>query len=108
MILFIIIHANIGSKSSKLGDDMRIKLKAVYSLVESLYIGAQRAITAALYKKKAPSFVKEVFERLPVLPQRVEELKRSVSKSGDVTALSWAKAWQAELDPEEIATGFPV
>ena len=50
------------SRSSLLGDDMRIKLKAVYTLVEQLYTGAQRAISAALHKKQAPSLIKEVLE----------------------------------------------
>ena len=79
---------------------MRTRLKAVYTLVEQLYTGAQRAITADLYKKKAPSLIKEVLERLSVLPQRVEELKRSAARAGAITTLSRAKAWQAELDPE--------
>ena len=69
---FINIIANAGSRSSKLGDDMRIKLKAVYTLVEQLYTGAQRAISSALYKKPAPSLIKEVLEKLSVVAQMVE------------------------------------
>ena len=42
-----------------------------------------------------------------MLPQRVEELKLSAARAGAITALSRAKAWQAELDPEELASGFP-
>ena len=86
---------------------MRIKLKATYTLVEQLYTGAQRAISAALHKKSPPSLMKEVLERLSVLPQRIEELKRSAARAGAITALSRAKAWQADLDPEDLANGCP-
>jgi hypothetical protein len=48
-----------------------------------------------------------MLEKLSVLPQRVEELKRSAARAGAITALSRAKAWQAELDPAELATGCP-
>ena len=57
-----------GPRSSCLGQDMRVKLKATYTLVEQLYSGAQRAISAALHKKSPPSLIKEVLERLSVLP----------------------------------------
>src|SRR5215216_74151 len=96
-----------GSRSSKLGDDMRIKLKATYTLVEQLYTGAQRTIPAALHKKSPPSLIREVLESLFVLPQRIEDLKRSAARAGAITALSRAKAWQADLDPEELANGCP-
>lgn len=96
-----------GSRVSHLGSDMRMKLKAAYTLIEQLYTGAQRAISAATHKKQPPSLIKEVLEKLSVLPQRFEELKRSAARAGAITALSRAKAWQAELDPEELATGCP-
>jgi hypothetical protein len=41
------------------------------------------------------------------MPNRIEEIKRSSARAGVITALSRAKAWQAELDPEEMATGCP-
>ena len=86
---------------------MRTRLKAVYTLVEQLYTGAQRAISAVSHEKQPPSLIKGVLEKLFVLPQRVEELKRSATRAGAITALSRAKAWQAELDPEELATSCP-
>ena len=46
-------------------------------------------------------------DKLSVVPQRAEEIKRSAARSGAITALSRAKAWQAELDPKELATGCP-
>jgi hypothetical protein len=71
---------------------MRVKLKAAYTLVEQLYTGAQRAISVVSHKKQAPSLIKEVLDKLSVLPQRVEELKRSATRAGAITALSRAKA----------------
>ena len=86
---------------------MCVRLKVVYTLVEQLYTSAQRAISATLHKKQPPSLIKELLEKLSVLPQRVEELKRSAARAGAITALSRAKAWQAELDPEEISVDCP-
>ena len=43
-----------------------------------------------------------------VLPQRVEDLKRSAARAGAITALTRDKAWQADLDPEDLANGFPI
>ena len=104
---FINIFANAGSRSSKLGQDMRVKLKVAYTLVEQFYTNAQRAISTVSHKKQPPSLIKEVLEKLSVLPQRVEELKLSAVWAGAITALSRAKAWQAELDLEELAIGCP-
>ena len=86
---------------------MRIRPKAVYTLVEQLYTGAQWAIFATLHWKQPPSLIKKVLEKLSVLPQRVEDLKQSATRAGAITALSRAKAWQAELDSEEISVGCP-
>jgi hypothetical protein len=86
---------------------MRVRLKAVYTLVEQLYTGAQRAIVAVSHKKQPPSLIKEMLEKLSVLLQRVEELKWSAARAGAITALSRVKVGQAELDPKELATGCP-
>ena len=96
-----------GSQSTKLGSDMRIKLKAVYTLVEQLYTGAQRTIAAAIHKNPPPTLIKETLEKLSVLPQRIDDLKRASARAGALTALSRAKAWQADLDPEDLANGCP-
>ena len=65
---------------------MRVKLKAAYTLVEQLYTGAQRAISAVSHKKQPPSLIKEVLEKLFVFPQRVDQLKLSAARAGDITA----------------------
>ena len=84
-----------------------MKLKAIYTLVEQLYIGAQRTIAAAIHKKHLPTLIKETLERLSVLPQRIEDLKRAAARAGAMTALSQAKSGQADLDPEDLANGCP-
>ena len=42
-----------------------------------------------------------------MLPERFNEIKRSSARAGAVTALSRDKAWLPELDPVEVATGYP-
>ena len=42
-----------------------------------------------------------------MLPQRLEDLKLSAARAGAITALTRAKAWQADLDPEDLANGCP-
>ena len=49
----------------------------------------------------------DVLKRLAVLPQQFKELKRSSARAGAVAALSQAKAWLPELDPADIAIGYP-
>ena len=45
----------IGRRITHLGDDVRKKLKAAYTLVEQLYSGGQRAISAMSHNKPAPT-----------------------------------------------------
>ena len=42
-----------------------------------------------------------------MLPARVEELKRSVARAGALAALTRAKAWVPDLDPTDVAKGYP-
>ena len=44
---------------------------------------------------------------LAFLPQRIQDLRRSSSRAGAVAALSRAKAWLPELDPADLALGYP-
>lgn len=77
------------------------------STLEQLYTGAQWTIAATIHKKQPPTLIKETLEKLSVLPKRIEELKRASTRGGALTALSWAKVWQADLDPEDLANGCP-
>ena len=85
---------------------MLIKLKAVYTFVEQLYTGSQRALAMVALSNEVSTRLVEVLKKLSVLPQRFNELRRSAARAGSVNTLSWAKAWLPELDPADIATGY--
>ena len=84
-----------------------MKLKAVYTLIEQLYTGTQRMLATISPTNQAPTLLSDVLKKLSVLHARIEEIKRSSARAGAVTALSRAKAWQAELDSAKLATGYP-
>ena len=86
---------------------MLVKLKAVYTLVEQLYTGSQRALATVALSNEVPTLLVDVLKRLSVLPQRFNELRRSSARAGAVAALSRAKVWLPELDPADIAIGYP-
>ena len=86
---------------------MVVKLKAVYALVEQLYTDTQWTLVAVSNGKQPPTLIKDVLAKLSIMPKKLEEIKLSSARSGAITALSRAKAWQAELDPEEMAIGCP-
>ena len=86
---------------------MLVKLKAVYTLVEQLYTGCQHALAIVALSNEVPTLLVDVLKKLSVLPQRFNELRRSSPRAGAVAALSRAKAWLPELDPADIATGYP-
>ena len=96
-----------GTRIAHLGSDMRMKLKAAYTLIEQLYSGSQRAICTAAYNKPPPTLIKETIEKLAMLPARLDELKRSAARSGALTALIWAKAWIPDLEPADICKAYP-
>ena len=97
----------LGPRSSNLNQDILVKLKALYTLVEQLYTEAQRALAAISPTNQAPTILIDVLKKLSVLPSRMDEMKRSSARAGGVTALSWAKAWVLEPYPSEVATGYP-
>ena len=86
---------------------MLIKLKAIYTLVEQLYTGSHRALATVALSNEVPTLLADVLRKLSVLPQRFNELRRSAARAGAVNALSQAKAWLPELDPADIAIGYP-
>ena len=96
-----------GTRITHLGSDMRMKLKAAYTLIEQLYSGSQRVICTAAYNKPSPTLIKETIEKLAMLPTRLDELKRSAARSGALTALIRAKAWIPDLEPADIIKGYP-
>jgi hypothetical protein len=98
---------NIGPRSSNLNQSILIKLKAVYTLVEQLYTGSQRALAVVALSNDVPHLLADMLKRLAVLPQRVQELRRASARAGAIAALSRAKAWLPELDPADIALGYP-
>ena len=86
---------------------MLIKLKAVYTLVEQLYSGSQRALAVVALSNTTPHLLQDVLKHLAMLPQRIQDLRRASARAGAVAALSRAKAWLPELDPAELALGYP-
>ena len=86
---------------------MRKKLKAAYTLIEQLYTGAQRVICTASHNKPPPTLIKKTLEKLSMMPAWLEELKKSAARAGALTALTRAKAWISDLDPEDIGNGYP-
>src|SRR3954468_7366693 len=101
------VFNNIGPRRTNLKQNMSIKLKVVYTLVEQLYTGSQRALAVVALSNEVPHLLADVLRRLAVLPQRVQELRRASARAGAIAALSRAKAWLPELDPTGIALGYP-
>ncbi len=88
-----------GPRSSNLNQNVLTKLKAVYTLVEQLYTGSQRALAVVALSNEVPTHLADVLRRLAVLPQRFQELRRASARARAIAALSRAKAFLPELDP---------
>ncbi|XP_073353505.1 uncharacterized protein [Aegilops tauschii subsp. strangulata] len=101
------VAAIFGPRSANLNQSVVTKLKAVYTLVEQLYTGSQRALAVVALSNEVPTHLAEVLRRLAVLPQRIQELRRASARAGAIAALSRAKAFLPELDPADIALGYP-
>ena len=84
-----------------------MKLKAVYTLVEQLYTGAQRTLATISPTNQGPNLLSDVLKKLPILPTIFQEIKRSCARAGAVTTLSRAKAGVPKLDPADVASGYP-
>ena len=48
-----------------------------------------------------------MLKSLAFLPQRIQDLRRASARAGAVAGLSRAKAWLPELDPTDLALGYP-
>ena len=97
----------VGTRIGHLGNDVRKKLKAAYTLIKQLYTGAQRIITTVSHNNPAPSLIQDILNRLSMLPARIEELKKSAARTGAINALMRAKAWVLDFKPVEAAQGYP-
>ena len=86
---------------------MLVKLKAVYTLVEQLYTGSQRVLAIVAFSNEVPTLLVDLLKKLSMLPQQFHELRWLAARAGVVNALSWAKACLPELDPADIAIGYP-
>ena len=84
-----------------------VKLKAVYTQVEQLYTRAQQTLATISPVNQGPTLLSDILKKLSILPTRFQEIKRSCARVGAVTALSRAKAWVPELDPADVASGYP-
>ena len=75
--------------------------------MEQLYTRSQRALAVVALSNEVPTHLADVLRRLAMLPQRFQELRRASARAGAIAALSRAKAWLPELDPADIALGYP-
>ena len=96
-----------GPRSKNLSHNPLIKLKEVYTLVEQLYIGAQRALAAISPANQGPNWLSDVLRKLSILPARFQEVNRSYARAGALTALRRSKAWVPDLDPADVARCYP-
>ena len=76
-------------------------------MVEKLYTGAQRVLAIISPANQGPSLLSDVLKKLSILPARFQEVKWSCARAGALTALSRSKAWVPELDPADVAKGYP-
>ena len=74
---------------------MVVKLKAVYALVEQLYISNQRTLVAISNGEQPLMLIKDVPSKLCIMCKKLEEIKLSSTRFGAIFPLSHAKAWQA-------------
>ena len=63
--------------------------------------------TVVALSNEVPTHLADVLRRLAVLPQPFQELRRASARAGAIAALSRAKAFLPELDPADIALGYP-
>ena len=69
------VSAIFGPQSKNLSQDSVTKLKAVYTLVEQLYTGDQRALATISPANQGPNHLSDVLKKLSILPARFQEVK---------------------------------
>jgi hypothetical protein len=62
-----------GPRSTSLGENMLMKLKAIYSLTEQLYAGTLRSLVALSGGKRPPTLLKTVLEQFSTAPAQIKE-----------------------------------
>ena len=75
--------------------------------MEQLYTRAQRALAIISPANQGPNLLSDVLKKLSILPTIFQEVKRSCARDGGLTTLSRSKAWVPELDPADVAKGYP-
>ncbi|KAI5005623.1 hypothetical protein ZWY2020_032866, partial [Hordeum vulgare] len=94
-------------RAANLQEDCVLMLKAIYTLTEQLYTGSVLTVKAVMDAKEPITSIKKVLGCLSTLPPRIGELTRSAARKGVLTALSRCLAYAPEINPEEVAAGFP-
>ena len=82
-------------------------LKAIYTLTEQLYTGSVLTVKAVMGAKEPITSIKKILGCLSTLPPQIGELTRSAARKGALTTLSRCPAYAPEINPEEVAAGFP-
>ena len=96
-----------GRRSHNLVEWPLVKLKAIYTFVEQLYIGGSRCIMAAKNTKAPPQLIADLLKKLSVVPKWFEEWEKAACRTGALMVLARAKAYVPELDPAQIVAGYP-
>ena len=76
-------------------------------MVEQLYTVTQRALATISPANQGPNQLSDVLKKLSILPVKFQEVKRSCARARASTALSRSKAWVPDLDPVDVAKGYP-
>ncbi|KAI4979697.1 hypothetical protein ZWY2020_016450 [Hordeum vulgare] len=100
-------QAVFGPRAANLQEDCVLMLKAIYTLTEQLYTGSVLTVKAVMGAKEPITSIKKVLGCLSTLPPQIGELTRSAARKGVLTALSRCLAYGPEINPKEVAAGFP-
>ncbi|KAI5006570.1 hypothetical protein ZWY2020_033813 [Hordeum vulgare] len=100
-------QAVFGPRAANLQDDCVLTLKAIYPLTEQLYTDSVLTVKAVMGAKEPITSIKKMLGCLSMLPPQIGELTRSAARKGVLTTLSRCLAYAPEINPEEVAAGFP-
>ncbi|KAI4968566.1 hypothetical protein ZWY2020_045896 [Hordeum vulgare] len=100
-------QAVFGPRAANLQEDCVLMLKAIYTLTEQLYTGSVLTVKGVMGAKEPITSIKKVLGCLSALPPQIGELTRSAARKDVLTTLSRCLAYAPEINPEEVAAGFP-